>query len=527
MTCHNHDDMFVRKKTVQGRTYVQVVENYWEGGKTHQRVIATLGRLDRLTEEGAIDGILMSLARFSDKVTVTSEYEKGNLSAGSVTRLGPDLVAGRIWDELGLRSVIESLLSGRNHSFSVERAIYLSTLSRLFFPGSDRKAKRITRDYRVTGAEDIELHHLYRAMAWLGENREAIEEAVFDRNRDLFTSLSVVFFDTTSIYFEGAGGEELGARGYSKDRRPDENQMVVGVVTDQNGRPISCPMWPGNTTDAKTIVPVAASLRKRFGVGDVAIVADRGMVGKKNMEALSSLGFTYILGVKMRLEKKAMADVLSRAGRFASVQPNLKVKEVLHEGKRYIVCLNPEEQKKDRLAREAIVSQLKDKLKRGAGQLVGNTGYRRFLKVTKGSVTLDEAKIKADEKFDGKWVLITNTDLPAHEVALRYKELWMVERVFREAKDTLETRPVFHQNDASIMGHVFVSFLALLLVHELKRRIDFPAEWDEIRADLDALYEVEVQSGGRTYLLRSKLQGTCGKVFKAVGVAIPPSAVTA
>ena len=248
------------------------------------------------------------------------------------------------------------------------------------------------------------------------------------------------------------------------------------------------------------------------------------MVGDGNMEALSSLGFTYILGVKMRLEKKAMADVLSRAGRFADVQPNLKVKEVLHEGKRYVVCLNPEEQKKDRLAREAIVSQLKTKLKQGAGQLVGNTGYRRFLKVTKGSVTLDEAKIAADEKFDGKWVLITNTDLPTAEVATRYKELWMVERVFREAKSTLDTRPVFHQKDSAIMGHVFVSFLSLLLVHELKKRIDFPAEWDEIRADLDALYEVEVKSEGKTYLLRSKLQGICGKVFKAVGVAIPPSA---
>jgi len=122
---------------------------------------------------------------------------------------------------------------------------------------------------------------------------------------------------------------------------------------------------------------------------------------------------------------------------------------------------------------------------------VGNTGYRRFLKVTKESVVLDEAKVKADEKFDGKWVLVTNTDLPADGVAKRYKELWMVERAFREARDTLETRPVFHQRDSSIMGHVFVSFLAMLLMHELKGRIDFPAEWDEIRADLDALYEVE------------------------------------
>ena len=516
--------MYPRTKTVEGRTYLQIVESYREGDKTRQRVIATLGRLDKLTEKGEVDNLITRLSRYADKVTVTGEYEKGNISAESVVRIGPDLILGRIWEELGLKGIIEALLSGRKHSFPVERAVYLATLSRLFFPGSDRRAKRITRDYRVKGAEGIELHHLYRAMAWLGEERSKIEEEAFDRSRDLFSSLSVVFFDTTSIYFEGQGGETLGAKGYSKDRRPDENQMVVGVVMDGEGRPISCPMWPGNTPDAKTIVPVAARLRKRFGVGDVVIVADRGMVGEKNAATLASLGFTYILGVKMRLEKKAMAEVLSRAGRFAEVEPNLKVKEVNHQGKRYIVCLNPEEERKDRAAREAILDQLEAKLKRGAGQLIGNSGYRRYLKVTKESVAIDMRKVAAEEKLDGKWVLTTNTDLPAAEVAKRYKELWTVERMFREAKDTLETRPVFHQNDSSIMGHVFVSFLALLLMHELKRRIDFPCEWDEIRADLDALYEVEVKSNGSTYFLRSKLQGTCGKVFKAVGVAVPPSA---
>ncbi|MDD5749044.1 MAG: IS1634 family transposase [Actinomycetota bacterium] len=516
--------MYVRTKTTEGRTYLQIVESIWREGKSHQRVVATLGRIDKLQAKGDIDKVILALSRYSEKVKVTEEYREGKLEAKKVSRVGPDLVAGRLWNELGLGEVIGGLLEGRKHSFSVERAIYLSTLSRLFFPGSDRKAKRITRDYQVVGAEGIELHHLYRAMAWLGENREVIEEKLFDRNRNLFTSLSVVFFDTTSIYFEGEGGKELGARGYSKDRRPDENQMVVGVVTDQDGRPISCPMWPGNTTDARTIVPVARGLQKRFGVGDVVIVADRGMVGKKNAEALAHLGFTYILGVKMRLEKKAMREVLSHSGRFTEVESNLKVKEVIHNGKRYVVCLNPEEAKKDAASREAIVSQLKEKLKKGTGQLVGNSGYRRFLKVTKESVILDEEKIKTDEKFDGKWVLITNSDLPTDEISTRYKELWMVERVFREAKDTLETRHVFHQKDTSIMGHVFISFLALLLMHELKRRIDFPAEWDEIRADLDALYEVEVQSDGSTYFLRSPLEGICGKVLKSVGVAIPPTA---
>jgi hypothetical protein len=516
--------MYPRTKTVDGRTYLQIVESYREGKKTRQRVIATLGRLDKLTEKGEVDNLVVRLGRYTDKVSVLSEYEKGNLSAGSVISIGPDLIMGRLWEELGIGRAIESLLNGSRYSFPLERAIYLATLARLFFPGSDRRAKRISRDYRVTGAEEIELHHLYRAMAWLGGAREGIEERIFDYGRDLFTSLSLVFFDTTSIYFEGAGGEETGRRGYSKDRRPDEAQMVVGVVTDEKGRPISCPMWPGNMTDSATIVPVATSLKKRFGVGEMVIVADRGMIGKKNIESLSSLGFSHILGVKMRLERKAMADVLSRGGRFSQVSDNLRVKEVRSAGKRYIVCLNPEEQKKDRLQREAMVSDLKEKLKRGASQLVGNTGYRRFLKVTKAGVRLDEEKIKADERFDGLFVLTTDTDLPAAEVAKRYKELWMVERVFREAKDTLSTRPVFHQKDASIMGHVFVSFLALLIMHELKMRTDNGFEWDEMRQDLCALYEVEVESNGKTYFLRSKLRGVCGKVFNAVGVAIPPSA---
>ena len=364
-------------------------------------------------------------------------------------------------------------------------------------------------------------------MAWLGKNTEAIEDRLFSSNRDLFSSLSVVFFDTTSLYFEGEGGQTLGRRGYSKDRRPDENQMIVGAILDERGRPIASPMWPGNTTDAKTLIPVANSLKERFGVEGITLVADRGMVGEKNMKALSEAGFSYILGVKMRLEKVAMRSVLSRAGRYKEIADNLRVKEVTHEDKRYIVCVNPEEQRKDASAREAIVSALEEKLKTGALTLVGNSGYRKYLKAVKGSVSIDAAKVKEDSKYDGKWVLITNTDLPADEVAVKYKELWQVEAIFKETKSVLETRPIYHQNDASICGHVFVSFLALVLMKELKSRLDTPFSWDEIRQDLDALYEVEVAQDGKIFSLRSPLLGTASKVFKAVGVAVPPTVAEA
>src|SRR3990170_812634 len=171
--------MFIRTKTTEGRTYLQVVESYWSEGKPRQRVIATIGRLDKLCQSGAIDGMMKSLSRFSEHVKICEAYGQGNIEAKKVTRIGPDLILSRLWKDLSIGRVITKLSLSRNFGFSVERAIYLATLSRLFFPGSDRRAYRITRDYRVNGCENIDLHQLYRSMAWLGEERESIEEALF------------------------------------------------------------------------------------------------------------------------------------------------------------------------------------------------------------------------------------------------------------------------------------------------------------------------------------------------------------
>jgi len=170
-----------------------VAESHWEDGRPRQRIIATLGRLDQLKERGGVEGIMRSLARFSDNVKVTEEYRSGKLEAKKVTKIGPDLVMGRLWSELGIGSAISSLLEERKFEFSVERAIWLATLSRLFFPGSDRRAIARARDFRISGAEELSLHHLWRAMSWLGEAREAIEDKLFARKRNLFSSLSVVF----------------------------------------------------------------------------------------------------------------------------------------------------------------------------------------------------------------------------------------------------------------------------------------------------------------------------------------------
>jgi hypothetical protein len=520
--------MFVRVKNSGPRQYLQVVQSRWEDGRTHQRVIATLGRLDKLQAKGQVDGLMRSLRRFADRVRVVEDAAAGRLEALSARRIGPALVLERLWKQTGVAQTLASLLSGRRFEFPVERAIFLSVLHRLFAPGSDRQAERWREDYRIKGAEPLELHHLYRAMAWLGQTRSQIEQRLFLRRRNLFTQADLVFFDTTSIYFEGRGGQSIGQYGKSKDHRPDRLQMIVGAVIDSEGMPISAPMWRGNRTDVTVLLPLVEDLRTRFGVRQMSVVADRGMISKRTINELESCEppIGYILGERMRGVKEVRDRVLGRGGRYRQASENLHVKEVRIEGRRYVVCVNPEEAERDGAVREAILQSLEAKLRQGASNLIGNRGYRRFLKVRGEGVQIDPDKVKKDSRYDGKFVLRTNLALPADEVALRYKQLWRVERLFRSAKSLLWTRPIFHRCDDTICGHVFVSFLALILLHELDVRQEARGEvceWADIRRDLAALQEVEVSQDGHRYWLRTPMKQAATAAFRAAGVAIPPS----
>lgn len=517
--------MFIRVKPSGPYRYLQLVENHREGRRTVQRVLATLGRVEQLTATGAVDVLLRSLGRFAEQVRVIEAHREGRLEAGVVRQLGPDLVFGRLWQRMGLQGILTDLLKKRRFEFSVERAVYLTVLHRLFEAGSDRAADRWRRDLRMPGAQELALHHLYQAMRWLGESKDAVEKALFQERRDLFTELSLAFFDTTSLYFEGQGGESLGQYGHSKDHRPDLRQMVVGAVLTGEGRPISCELWPGNFADGRALLPVVDRLRSRFGLKRVCWVADRGMISALTIQELEQRQLEYILGARMRRQREVRVAVLGRAGRYQEVAENLQVKEVWVQGRRYIVCHNPEEAAKDAADREAILRALEDQLRQGAKHLVGNRGFRRFLRIERGAVTLDRMKVEAEARYDGKFVLRTNTSLPAAEVAVQYKRLLLVEQFFRAVKTVVETRPIFHQWDATIRGHVFCSFLALVLVDELKRRLATRGErleWADIRRDLEALAEVEVREGEQWYLLRTALQGVAGKVLQAVGVSIPP-----
>lgn len=548
--------MFFRVKKSGPRSYLQIVENRWEDGRTKQRVLVTLGRAEGLVSSGQLDALLASGSRFSEKLLVLQAHAAGELQGFRSRHLGPALVFERLWRESGCRAVLEELLAERGFEFPVERMVFLSVLQQLFEPGSDRACFEWKKDFVVEGVEELSLHHSYRTMAWLGEVlpeaeqeaampwaprcvKDLVEERLFERQRDLFTDLELIFFDTTSIYFEGEGGESLGQRGLSKDKRPDLKQMVVGVVIDDQGRPICCELWPGNTTDVKTLIPVAERMKRRFGIERICLVADRGMIQKKTLMELERRGWPYILGARMRSWKEVREKVLARAGRYREVHPErtastdpspLKVKEVWVEDRRYVVCLNPEQARKDAADREAILAALEQQLHQGPKSLVGNRGFRKYLHGKPGAFVIDQDKIRDEARYDGKWVLKTNTDLDAAQVALKYKQLWMVEALFRSLKSLLQVRPIWHKTDAAIRGHVFCSFLALLLRAELAQRLDqrgeHGLEWQQILRDLKRLQQSEIEARGQRFLLRAEAQGTASAVCRAVGVALPPTIQT-
>lgn len=543
--------MFFKTTQAGPHRYLQIVESYREGGKVRQRVLATLGRLDVLKQSGQLERLIASGARHCERLAVLSAHDAGKTEPVCVRSIGPDLVFGRLWTQMGLPEILAPMLEGRRFAFDVERSIYLTVLHRLVAPGSDRAAERWREDYRIPGAGDLELQHLYRAMAWLGEAveegphvlgsprcvKDRIEEALFDRDRDLFSGVDMVFFDTTSLYFEGEGGATLGQRGHSKDSRPDLKQMVVGIVMDARGRPLCCEMWPGNTADARTLLPVVQRMRKRFRIREVGIVSDRGMISEEAIAAMEACDppVRYILGARMRRQKEVRDTVLRDRGAWLEVQPErthskdpspLKVREVEVEGRRYIVCLNQEQRRKDQHDRKAIVEHLRKQLKQGGKSLVGNKGYRRYLKTAPGAFEIDEEKLRQEAELDGLWVLRTNLDDPAEIVARSYKMLWMVEDLFRTTKSILETRPIYHQRDETIRGHVFCGFLALSMKLELERRMcdaDLDWEWAEVIRGLDRLQEIEAVFSSKRYALRSQLVGHAQQALRAMHVAPPPT----
>jgi hypothetical protein len=527
--------MFIRRKrSVQESReyeYLQVVESVREGERVRQRVIGTLGRADKVLASGKIDALIQSLAKYSRRLRVVEANRKPDIEALSSCEWGPALVFGRLWQNQGIDGLIKKLSSNRRFEFDVERACFAMALHRLCSPGSDLQASQWISTVEAPGFDALSLQHFYRRAAFLADVRDELEAELSWRDRDLFSlELDLIFIDTTSLYMYTDSETDLRKRGYSRDRRPDLPQFVLCVVVNRHGWPVAWDIFPGNTADCRSLELMVSRLRKRLQIHDVVLVGDRGMISADTIKLLTEdtdAPFSYVLGCRMRKQKEVRAEVLARAGRYQKVADNLEVKEVFVGQRRYVVCRNPIEAAKDQAAREAILAKLQETLsEKGPKAIIGNRGFARFVRVAKGSVSINQEAVDADARMDGKFVLTTNTSMPAAEVATTYKSLWRVERTFREQKSTLEVRPIYHHRDDTSIGHIVASFLALRLEVDLQRRLDergVSISWPDLMADLGKVQAVLIELEGSRYRLRTAMQGASLHAFYAAGARIPAS----
>lgn len=526
--------MFIRVKRYKNkdgsvREYLLLCTAKREGKKIKQITLANLGRLDSEKTQKSIETIIENLIKFSKKKVLIDATN--TLFADYARLYGPVEVFKALWEKTGLKGIIERFASKSQVEYDLPLTVFAMVLNRLLAPLSKLASHEwIKNELYLEGKEEgIGLQHLYRSLDFLEENAKRIEDALYKQEPNLFnTGVELVFFDTTSIKFYGQDNE-LMQRGYSKDRRPDLNQVVIGIVLRRDSKPISHYVFSGNTVDVNAFKTVIEDLKKRFDLKRVIFVGDRGIVSKESIELLEKEGLEYIVGIRLKKQKEVRQEVLSRAGRYKKVKEGLFAKEVkLSLEKRYIICLNIQEARKDAAARKQMLLRLKELIKRSPKELIKNRGYKKYLRVKQGSIELNEEKVKEEKRYDGKYVLRTNTGLRAEEVVLAYKELWKIERVFRELKSQFEIQPIYHYVPRRIRGHIFLCFLALLLEWELAKRlkeVDEDISVREVIRDLMSMRVVKLRSGGRSCLVRTELKGKAYFGFKAAGIAVPKRVV--
>jgi transposase len=527
-------------------TYVQLAHNIRDpqSGLAKANVLYTFGRADSLDLE-AIKRLVKSLCRFlSPEDALQAQAALGKDASAlrflKSVPLGGAYLLRKLWKQLGLGKALAQSLEKRDFLAPIEWALFAMVANRALAPDSKRGVEEWVRDDVALGnPEPISLQHLYRAMDFLQEHGEEIQKEVFFATADLFRlEVDLLFFDTTSTYVERDEEDEGGLKryGHSKDHRPDRPQIVIGLAVTKEGIPVRCWVLPGNTQDMTTVERVKKDLTG-WKLSRCIWVMDRGMNSEENRTILQQAGGHYILGEKLRDEQGVHQEALARRGRFQKVKDNLEVKEVVvgqgERRRRFVLVHNPEEAKKDKATRERTLQKIKEALlalgdqkgkmhKKSVCALLAHRTLGRYLRQLKsGALKIDQAKVRAEKRLDGKYLLSTSDDsLWPEDVALGYKQLLEVERAFRTLKTTLDLRPLYHRKDERIEAHVLLCFLALLLVRLAEKQTG--QTWDQIRAILERIQLGEFFSKDGRILQRTELTSEQTNLLKRLNITPPP-----
>lgn len=544
---HYDIGMYIRKISRKNKdgsvvSYLQLAHNYWnpEAKQARATVLWNFGREDQLDLD-VLRGLARSIGRYLGPEESLRIEAKSSADAPrfiSSRSLGGAWVLDQLWRQLGLDRLMRKLLSNRQYTLPVERALFTMVANRALEPMSKLAgAEWAGQDVWIDGVNQLEAQHLYRAMDFLVEAKAEVELEVYSQMANLLNlEVDLLYFDTTSTYFEVETEDGMRRRGHSKDKRSDLTQVIIGLAVTRDGIPVRCWVWPGNTTDVNVVQEVKRDLAG-WRLGRVVTVVDRGFWSEENLQTLQRAGGHYIIGERMRSGKADVEAALSRGGRFKPMRDNLEIKEVIvgdgERRRRFVLARNPQQAEYDKTTRDLILAQVKEELRRigdlngephtkACCDLIAHPVFGRYVHTDRrGQPRLNKAKIQEEERLDGKYLLSTSDDtLSAEDVALGYKQLYEVEDAFRTLKTTLCLRPIYHRLEDRIRSHALISWLALLLIRIASVRTGMT--WDNLRQTLERMHVGEFESKGGRFLRRTESTPQQKAMFKAIGVPEPP-----
>jgi len=533
--------MFIRTKTVKQKgkayQYHQVVENYRVNGKIRQKIIFSLGKDIDTKSVAKLTECLSDLV--PDIELINLKADNPEISPVWSKEYGLPFVYKRLSEDCGLDKIISEIKSKHKIQFDLVKVVFSLILNRIMEPASEHKTanhwnKKIYDEY----VEGIDLQHLYRGVKIISKHKEEIEEKLFLKERNLFNqSIDLAFFDTTSTYLSGEMSEALAQYGYSKDKRPDKKQILVGCILGSNNLPIGCEIWPGNTADVTAMSNIIKSVQKRFSISKIILVGDGGMNSEDNRKSLANSNLEYILGTRLGSSKDVKNYLkehspLTFEGSITEENKNeLAYKEATINNRRYAIVYNREEAKRQEAIRSQITEKLKSQINQsGIKDLIKNKGQKKYLKINNENnqlITLNQEKIDEEKIYDGIFVCETNnTTLSIEQIIRQYKNLWQVERAFRNLKDIIEMRPIYHKKDEMVTGHIFISFLALYLEMYLKNRlakkgINDAERISELINEIRAIKAVKIQVKDKVSVMRTEMGSGASEFFKTLSIRPP------
>ena len=521
------------------REYLQLVDSQWDPKKGYsvQRLLLNVARVDKMDQKtkkmlmNIADGILKVLGMRIVDGQVIPDLKK----TGEKYCWGMVLLVDAIWKMFRFDKILKKIERKRKIEFSLERAIFFIVTARLYGYISENSVNRWIDKVYGFARSGLELHHLYRSLDILSDEWIKVERILQDRVMDLFNSeVDLMFIDTTSLIYWGSG-DSICHRGNSKQKRSDKKQVIIGIAI-LCGLPVGIEVTEGNTADIDVMRKMIKNFSMRFSIGDVCIVSDCTMVSIDDLRDYRIDGLSYLVGA--RLNEKVVREKVEefraapsswtkvREKDKAKNQEEIYAREFDLSDEKLIVVLDKGTEQYDKDTRKRIIEKLRSKEGKDMKELVRNKGYKRYL--VKGSkIKIDTKKIESSSLLDGIWVVKTNRNFSTLKEAVeKYKELSIIERCFRELKNYINVSPIYHRANSRIEGHIYASFLSLVVDFALLKMIKelrIDGVYDELKSELRDLRVEWLLVKDKEVLLRDEPNGWQKRLFNSYSIRMPPA----